>query len=139
MKLWTASQFEQHRRPSWRIENMARRASVRTTKQKAAAYQVLTPQLTALQSELKDLARKRPDATLSTNKVAFINRLLADIKDLLKDEGASKFLDLLDDQALPQFSDAVLIVSQYSAALDAFHSRYFGWNEETGEDSWFTS
>jgi hypothetical protein len=118
---------------------MARRAGARTTSQKVAAYEVLTPQLIALQSELKDLTKKRPEATLSTSKVTFINRLLADIKDLLKEEGASKYLDLLDDQTLPQFSDAVLVVSQYSAALDAFHSRYFGWDEAKLTDSWFTS
>ena len=117
---------------------MAKRAG-RTTSEKVAAYEVLAPQLTALQGELRDLAKKRPDATLSTSKVAFMNRLLADIKELLKDEGASKYLDLLDDLAVPQFSDAVLVVSQYSAALDAFHSRYYGWDENHVKHGWLTS
>jgi hypothetical protein len=118
---------------------MAKRAGGRTTSQKVAAYEVLSPQLNALQSQLEDLTKKRPEATLSTGKVALINRILADIKDLLKEEGASKYLDLLDDQTLPQFSDAVLVVSQYSAALSAFHSRYYGYDADKGESSWWTS
>jgi len=36
----------------------------------------------------------------------------------------SKFLELLNDEDLPQTSDAVLIMVQYESALTSFENRY---------------
>src|SRR5437870_154706 len=96
-----------------------------TTTAKVATYHATVKLLAGLYEEIKELAKKKPDATLSVAKVKLINRLLADIKALLKDERQGKYLDLLDEDALPQFSDVVLILSQFDAALKSFQSRYF--------------
>jgi len=108
-----------------------------TTPEKANLYQCTAPLLQALLAELRGLAKKTPAATLSRTKVALINRLLTDLKELLKDESNSKYLDLLDDETLPQYSDVVLIMSQYGAAMKAFHERYT--REGLDEDDWVFS
>ena len=95
-----------------------------TTVAKVRIYETTSPLLEAMQAELRELSKKKPEATLNKKKVALINRLLCDIRELLKDEDNSKYLDILDDESLPQYSDVVLIVSQYVAAMHAFESRY---------------
>jgi hypothetical protein len=69
-----------------------------------------------------------------------VNRLLADLRGLLAEETTIKYLDLLADDELPQYSDVVLILSQYEAAMTSFHSRYFNrrderWNLQDDVDS----
>src|ERR1022692_831049 len=77
--------------------------------------------------ELRKFALKKPEATLSKQKVLIVNRLLTDLKTLLADEPNSKYLDLLTDDDLPQYSDVVLILSQYEAAMKSFSTRYHKW------------
>lgn len=96
-----------------------------TSAAKVQLYTTTSPLLKAMHEELRAFAKKKPDATLSKSKVTLINRLLSDVKKLLKDEDNSKYLDILDEESLPQYSDVVLIGSQYLAALGAFHHRYF--------------
>src|SRR5579864_2662068 len=96
-----------------------------TSAAKVQLYETTSPLLKAMQEELREFAKKKPDATLSKGKVTLINRLLSDVKELLRDEDSSKYLDALDEESLPQYSDVVLIGSQYLAALDAFHERYY--------------
>jgi len=96
-----------------------------TSAAKVQLYVTTSPLLKAMQEELREFAKKKPEATLSKSKVSLINRLFSDVKELLKDEDTSKYLDPLDEETLPQYSDVVLIGSQYLAALDAFHDRYF--------------
>jgi hypothetical protein len=98
-----------------------------TTQQKADAYDGLSAPFHHMAKELKALGMKKPAETLSANKVKFINRILADIQEITKLEPAARYLDLLDEEALPQYSDAILILSQYEGALSAFHGRYFGY------------
>ena len=105
-----------------------------TSAEEVQVYEATAPLLTAMQIELKGFAKKKPDATLSKTKVTFVNRLLRDLKELLQNEPNSKYLDLLDDETLPQYSDAVLVVSQYEAALKAFHNRHT--EGEFGEREW---
>ena len=45
---------------------------------------------------------------MSASKVKIINRVLTDLLAILKEEPAGKYLGALDDEALPQVSDAVL-------------------------------
>jgi hypothetical protein len=91
---------------------------------KVNVYKTTAPLLRAMQDELKELAKKKPEATLSKTKVAFINRLLVDLKELFGDEPTSKYLDVLNDEDLPQYSDVVLVMSQYRGALDAFRKAH---------------
>jgi hypothetical protein len=53
-------------------------------------------------------------------------------------EGAPdhKYLDLLDNDALPQYGDAILVLSQYEGALKSFHKRHYGYQSGLG-DAWF--
>jgi hypothetical protein len=96
----------------------------RTTAEKVRAYETATPLFEAALSQIKELAKKKPDATVSKANVARINRLLIDLRACLKDEDTSKYLDVLDDDILPQYSDALIVMSQYQSALQTFHSRY---------------
>jgi hypothetical protein len=106
-----------------------------TTTAKANAYDGVISVFTELFKELKELAKKKPDATLSASKVKIINRVLVDVRDCLKGEPEHKYLDLLDDETLPQYGDALLILSQHEGALSAFRARSFGF---TGvEHAWF--
>jgi hypothetical protein len=108
-----------------------------TLPEKAATWETTSPLLNALYTEIQELSKKKPEATLSKSKVILINRLLTDVKGLLSDEPEIKYLDLLDDESLPQFSDVVLVLSQYSAALNRFRRMYFGWDANSHKDRWF--
>ena len=108
-----------------------------TTTERARLYETTAPLLRAMRGEIKDLAKKKPDATLSKIKVAMINRLLVDLQELLKEEPNSKYLDVLSDEDLPQYSDVVLIMSQYDAAMDSFRARHSEY--DSGERTWLLS
>lgn len=95
-----------------------------TTEAKAEAYEQSSAVFSGLIKEMRELAKKKPEATLSKGKVAILNRILVDIKEFLADEKESKYLDLLQDDTLPQNSDAVLVMVQYETALKGFKQRY---------------
>jgi len=103
-----------------------------TTSLKVQAYETARPLLEAMLGNIKELAKKKPDANMSKANVARINRLLADLRECLADEETLKYLDILDDEMLPQYSDALIVMSQYQAALDAFRKRYY---IEVGEET----
>jgi hypothetical protein len=94
------------------------------TRQQVALFESTMPLLRAMDAEFAKLSSKKPETTLSKTKVIFVNRLLTDLRGLLADQPTIKYLDLLGDDDLPQYSDVVLILSQYHAAMTAFKSRY---------------
>ena len=106
-----------------------------TTQDKADAYDAIHPVFEALFREVKDLGKKKPEATLSESKIKLINRVLADARDLLSDTPNVKYLELLDEDVAPQFGDAILALAQFEGALSTFHSRHHGWNGTTHD--WF--
>lgn len=95
-----------------------------TTEEAVATYQATHNIFAGLIKEVRVLSSKKPDASLSKGKVKIINRALTDLRKVLEREPEYKFLDLLDDDDLPQTSDAVLIMVQYESALEAFRKRY---------------
>ena len=101
-----------------------RNTTAATSAKMIQIYSETGPQLFALQTELRNLAKKKPDATLSKAKVALINKVLVDIKEPFQQESGGKYLELLDDQTLPQYSDVVLIIAQYATVLTQFRERY---------------
>jgi hypothetical protein len=116
---------------------MTSRSTVdRTSKALVEAYEECAPQLFALQTEIRELAKKKPETTLSKNKVSLINRVLRDIQGHFSQESGGKYLQLLDEETLPQLSDAVLIIAQFSAVLSQFKDRYHRWNGT--ETDWHT-
>ena len=96
-----------------------------TTSAKVEAYQASSYVFEGLIREMRELSKKKSDATLSKNKVQILNRILTDISAVLQDEPEAKYLDLLDDEQLPQNSDAVLVMVQHETALAAFKNRYY--------------
>lgn len=74
--------------------------------------------------EIRELSKKKPDATMSTGKVKIVNRVLQDLINFLQREPEGKYLEKLDSDALPQVSDAVLVMVQFETALHAFKGRY---------------
>lgn len=115
---------------------MANDAPQSTTQEKADAYDSFHQVFSHLYGELKTLGSKKPSDTLSASKVSIINRLLQDIRNNFDDEPEYKYLDLLDDDSLPQYSDAILILSQYEGALKGFKERYHGWDNMRDEHTW---
>ena len=101
-----------------------------TTQDKVNVYESTAPFLESLYKEIQILSKKKPDGTLNQNKVKVINRLLSDIKIVLSDETDSKYLDLVNDEDLPQYSDVVIILSQYLVAINEFRLRY------SNKDTW---
>lgn len=89
-------------------------------------YHLYTKMLEALAAEIRELSRKKQDAQLNLTKVKMINRVLSPLKsEILSHVPASIFLDLLDEDTLPNNSDAVLIFSQFEAAIKEFASEYY--------------
>ena len=107
-----------------------------TTETVVAAYQASFDVFTGVLSEMRELSKKKPDATLNKRKVAIVNRILGDLQKFLEDEPEGKYLDLLDDEDLPQNSDAVLVMVQYEKALVVFRRRYQG--RIGAESGWVT-
>jgi hypothetical protein len=106
-----------------------------TTQAKAQTHDAMTPLLKAMYGEFKDLSKKKPDSAVSKGKIKIVNRLLEKVKVVLSNEESVVFLDLLDEDDIPQASDVTLIISQYVAAMDAFREKHYGWDGSTFD--WF--
>ncbi len=101
-------------------------------------YEMLNPLLSSLYSEMKELSAKKQDLVLNKVKVMMINRILRQIKELLKDQPTSEFIDLLDEDTLPSNSDSVLVLSQYRSAMNQFHNRYYRRDFDDTSSRWHT-
>lgn len=111
-----------------------------TTDAAVQAYKSTQPIFVGVLKEVRELSRKKPEATISLGKVKIINRVLADLLVFLKNEPSGKYLDELDNEALPQLSDAVLTMVQFETALNAFKGKYYQKldDEIYGESGWVT-
>lgn len=108
----------------------------RPTKSQAEQFDMLFPILDSVFNEIKELSKKKQDGALNELKVKMTNRVLAKVKSILNDDPTVEFLDLLDEQVFPTNSDAVLIISQFKAAMQQYKDKHYGW---TGmEDAWTT-
>lgn len=107
-----------------------------TSQEKADRYDAVINVFDALFREVKELGKKKPEATLGEGKVKMINRVLEDAKKCLEGEPDDKYLDLLDFDDAPQYGDAILVLSQYEGALVGFRARSYGYDSETGH-GWF--
>lgn len=105
-----------------------------TTRDKAEAWETAMPLLQAMFDEFRELSKKKPDGAVGKPKIAVVNRLLGKCRGVVQDEDTFPFLDLLNEDEIPQNSDVVLMLSQYMAALKTFRSTYYVWDD--GEQSW---
>jgi|ERR1035437_130234 hypothetical protein len=102
-------------------------------------YEMLEKLINSSFLEMKEFSKKKPDEFLNKFKVTSLNRILDPIKVLLKNEPTVSFLDLLDEDTIPSYSDSILIIAQFKSAMAQFKSTYHG--KITKYDSsirWFT-
>jgi hypothetical protein len=95
-----------------------------TTEAIVRSYNATQPIFSGLLAEIRELSKKKPEATMSPGKVKIINRVLVDLLVFLKTQPEGKYLEELDDKSLPQVSDALLVMVQFKTALSAFLSRH---------------
>jgi len=110
------------------------------TKANVEAFEMLSPMLASITKEMKELSKKKPDGIMNAFKIRIINRVLEQSLAILSDQPEVEFLELLDDDALPSYSDTVLMLSQYQTALHQFLSRYYRRTspDAFSERSWHT-
>ncbi len=89
------------------------------------SYALLKDMLQAQRQEFDLLTKKKADGPLNKMKIKMINRVLEPLNELLKNEPAHQFLDILNEDEMPTNSDVVLIIGQYEKALKVFKNRYF--------------
>jgi hypothetical protein len=95
------------------------------TRAQVAKYEMLSPMLDSALNEMREFSKKKQEGIVNKTKIDILNRLLRDMKELLTDEPSNEYLDLLDEDMVPQNSDAVLILGQYRAAMNRFKNRHF--------------
>jgi hypothetical protein len=109
-----------------------------TTEAIVRNYQATEPIFASLLAEVRELSKKKPEATMSPGKVKIINRVLVDLLVYLTGQPEGKYLEKLDDQALPQVSDALLVMVQFNTALVAFKRRHKTYDPISRESYWNT-
>ncbi len=87
-------------------------------------FKMLSELLDSIYLEMKEFSKKKPDEPLNTFKVKNVNRVLTQLKELLGEEPTIGFLDLLDEEALPTNSDAILVIGQFQASMKRFKNKY---------------
>ncbi|MDI9312266.1 MAG: hypothetical protein QM535_18800 [Limnohabitans sp.] len=101
------------------------------TSDEVKKFEMLFPMLDSDVAEIRELSKKKQDEPLNSFKVKIINKKLGQIKELLKNEPAGEYLELLDEDTLPTNSDAVLMITQFINAMGQFKKKYY---ESDGSD-----
>jgi hypothetical protein len=108
------------------------------TEAEVATYERLAPMLEAAHREMSEFSRKKQDGIVNSLKIRNINRLLRDLKAILDHDPAKEYVELLNEEELPQNSDAVLLLGQWQAALQQYKRRHCGKDSVNHTDRWFT-
>ena len=101
-----------------------------------AQYTTLLPLVEAMHDDIRELSRKNQNAAISKSRIAMINRRLGDLKKLLNREPTAPYLELLDEETVPQNADVLLILGQFKAALDQFKEKYTYYDEDEEDTYW---
>ncbi len=107
------------------------------TEAQVRTFVMLKPMVKSALDEMRELSKKKQDAILNPTKVTLLNRLLKEVKELLGVDPSVAYLDLLDEQNLPQNSDAVLILGQFEAAMRQWENKYHR-SDRLGRTRWMT-
>jgi len=102
----------------------------RPTPEQTRRFEIVMPLLQSMLAEMKELAKKKQDAPVNQMKVRMVNRLLEDVRVVLDQEPEMAYLDMLDEESLPEYSDSVVVLSQYLTAMERFEERHWdstGW------------
>ena len=109
------------------------------TEAEIVKYQMLEKLLNSSFIEMKEFSKKKPDELLNKFKVTSLNRILGPIKELLKNEPTISYLDLLDEDTIPSYSDSILIIAQFKSAMNQYRSTYNGTTTQyESSRRWFT-
>lgn len=108
------------------------------TEKQVEQYEMLLPILENLLNETKELSKKKPDNLLNEVKVKMIDKVLTQVKEILANDPAIQFLDLLNNEKLPSNSDAVFIMAQYEAAMIQFKEKHYHYDNIRNKHRWFT-
>lgn len=96
----------------------------------------LSGMLHRVSMEIKDLAKKKPDAGLNSLKVERVNMILVPLKEIMEGEVSAPFLDLVEgvegEKGISRnsYSDVSIILCQYEQACDEYRDKYYDrdWN-----------
>ncbi len=97
-------------------------------------FDTLYVSLSNLITENRELAKKNINSTLNSFKIENINHILADLKEILKEEPSAKYLVLISSSSDENqrksdqnnsYSDVVLILSQYKSACDVYKEKHY--------------
>lgn len=103
------------------------------TEAQVEQFKMLDELLESIYLEMKEFSKKKPDEPLNKFKVKNVNRVLEQVKGILKNEPTNSFLDILDDESLPTNSDAILVIGQFKASMERFQQKY-----SAGYEKWKT-
>jgi hypothetical protein len=110
------------------------------SRENAAKFELAASMFHSVREQYRILSSKKPDATLSSLKVEKLNLVLTDLLSLMEGEPSAKYLASVDDDLLPQYSDIVLIMAQFKAAMTQFADTHKGygydadWNFEDEDE-----
>ena len=99
----------------------------------------ISPMLDSAMTEMREFSKKKQDGIVSTMKIKVLNRILSDVREIVAGDDTIGYLDPLDEDVLPQNSDAVLVLGQYHAALETFReTHYQNKTNSPGYRQWIT-
>lgn len=99
-------------------------------------FEMIYPMIDSMTKEVKALSAKKPSDVLNVFKIRMINRLITTARELLKNQNSLSYLDVLDEETLPQNSDVVLILTQYIEALNHFKEERQRWDSDLYINVW---
>ena len=99
-------------------------------------FDYLTGMLRRVSMEIKDLAKKKPDAGLNAFKVERVNMILMPLKVIMEGEISSPFLEVVQEPedgkgpSRNSYSDVSIILCQYEQACSEYRDKYYNgdWN-----------
>lgn len=104
----------------------------------AKEFEMLFQLLVSLSRDMEEFSKKKPDDIINEYKVKKINEVLKNILDILNTEPTNEFLDILDEEKLPSYSDAVIELGQFQSSMKQFQNKYYGTDGSTYKKRWFT-
>lgn len=92
-------------------------------------------QIEALYAEIGLLSKKNPNDGINTFKLKYINKILEQANNILKEE-RKPFSDFafFEEDNLPTNSDATMVLAQYLGCMEELRSANI---EELGEGEWY--
>lgn len=99
-------------------------------------FEILFTMIKNLSAENKEFMKQKKtmNEILNSYKIKTINKVLLDLKEILKDEPSAKFLDIISEEINENkkadgqnnsVSDVALVLSQYQSACENYSKKYY--------------